>query len=279
MTTNCALLTYLIRVPFRMSEEGEDCHLPPRYWGQPCNLQTLKMNWHTPSGEEMAQAGRILRKFLSVNLQALHKFSNGEDEEMTKEKLKRHLMVVDVLLVGAASVLPFWTYSNSTAKNVDLYDTSAVPIKVSTKHSECLRINLEDGANVRLRVIDLMIKVQEYILRKREDDIQSLIQLADIYDTCVFYGGITQGELESVLYSMPSEVKKQLGTSSGTEFMMNSNFVTHTNLQPSCLIHYYMVLPLLLPLGGKHFIQGKLENHGILGVLYFRMPLFKQGAF
>ena len=40
-----------------------------------------------------------------------------------------------------------------------------------------------------------------------------------------------------------------------------------------------MVLPLLLLLGGKHFIQDKFENYGILGVLFFRMPLFKQGAF
>ena len=37
-------------------------------------------------------------------------------------------------------------------------------------------------------------------------------------------------------------------------------------------MHYYMVLPLLLLLGGKHFIQDRLENHGIMGVLFFRMP-------
>ena len=208
-----------------MSEDDENCHLPPRQWGQPCDLKTLKMNWHTPSKEEMTQAGRILRKFLSVQLQALQTFSIGEDEDMTKEKLKRHLMVVDVILVGAASVLPFWTCSNSTAKNVDLYDTSAVPIKINTNQSACLSISLEGGANVRLGVIDLMIKVQEYILRKREDDTQSLIQLADIYDTCVFHGGITQGGLDSVLYSVPSELKTQLGTPSGTAFMMNYNFV------------------------------------------------------
>ena len=217
-----------------MSEEGQDCHPTPRQWGVPCNLKTLKMNWHTPSTEELAQARRILCKFLSVHLQALQTFSNGEDEDMTKEKLKRHLMVVDVILVGAASVLPFWTSSNSTAKNVDLYDTSAVPIKSSTKQRECLSISLEDGANVRLEVIDVMIKVQEYILRKREDDTQSLIQLTDIYDTCVFYGGITQGGLDSVLYSVPSEVMKQLGTPSGTAFMMNYNFVT-SHLPPTKL--------------------------------------------
>ena len=38
------------------------------------------------------------------------------------------------------------------------------------------------------------------------------------------------------------------------------------------LDHYYLVYPLLLLLGGKHFIQDKLENRGILGVLSFRMP-------
>ena len=40
-----------------------------------------------------------------------------------------------------------------------------------------------------------------------------------------------------------------------------------------------MVLPLLLLLEGKHIIQDKLETHGILGALFFRMPLFKQGSF
>ena len=38
-----------------------------------------------------------------------------------------------------------------------------------------------------------------------------------------------------------------------------------------------MVLPLLLLLRGKHFIQDRLENHGILGVLFFRMPSSNRG--
>ena len=51
---------------------------------------------------------------------------------------------------------------------------------VTTQASECdaQTITLEGGANVRLEVIHVIGKVQEYILRKREDDTQSLIQLA-----------------------------------------------------------------------------------------------------
>ena len=91
------------------------------------------MNWHVPSPEEMAQCERLLQKFLSSHLQALGKFANGEDEEMTKERLKRHLMVVESLMEGAASVLPFSTSSTSSAaKDVNLYRTS-VPFKRSVR--------------------------------------------------------------------------------------------------------------------------------------------------
>ena len=64
-----------------------------------------------------------------AHLQMLRRFASGEDEGMTKEKLKRHLTVVDNILVGAASVLPFWTSSNSTAKDVNLYENTAVSLK------------------------------------------------------------------------------------------------------------------------------------------------------
>ena len=124
----------MVDLPPRINEEGhdlppQDYPPPPRQWGQTCDLKALKMNWHTPSAEEMAQAERTLRKFLSAHLQVLRRFASGEDEGMTKEKLKRHLTVVDLILVGAASVLPFWTSSNSTAKDVNLYENTAVPLK------------------------------------------------------------------------------------------------------------------------------------------------------
>ena len=43
---------------------------------------------------------------------------------MSKERLKRHLIVVENLLRGAGSVLPFWTSSNSTAEDVTLIEGS-----------------------------------------------------------------------------------------------------------------------------------------------------------
>ena len=43
---------------------------------------------------------------------------------MSKERLKRHLIVVENLLRGAGSVLPFWTSANSTAEDVTLIEGS-----------------------------------------------------------------------------------------------------------------------------------------------------------
>ena len=52
------------------------------------------------------------------------RFAIGEDPEMSKERLKRHLIVVDNLLRGAGSTLPFWTSANSDAEDITLIEGS-----------------------------------------------------------------------------------------------------------------------------------------------------------
>ena len=57
---------------------------------------------------------------------------------MSKERLKRHLIVVENLLRGAGSVLPFWTSANSPAKDVTLIEGSVCRTRDHTYSTSAL---------------------------------------------------------------------------------------------------------------------------------------------
>ena len=136
-------------------------YLPVRDWGRPGNIRSLSIEWHIASAEEIAETTRIVRKFTKWQLEALRRFANGEDEDMSKERLKRHLIVVDNLLRGAGSVLPFWTSSNSTAEDVTLIEDSVCRTRpLDTPECAPVAIDLEGGLNVRLEVMAVMDLVQ-----------------------------------------------------------------------------------------------------------------------
>ena len=188
-------------------------YLPIRDWGRPGNMRSLTVDWHIPSSAEIEQSERVVQKFLSHHLNALRKLARGEDEGMTKERLKGHLHVVHKLLAGAGSVLPFWTSSNSIAKDVNLNEGTTINTShVTVPKCRTSIVKLEDGVNVRLEVIGVISKVQDYMLCKREDDTQNLILLSCIYNTCTFFGGVTQTDHDGVLNQWSWQLKKQIAT-------------------------------------------------------------------
>ena len=191
---------------FRSVAEGYDRpvseYLPVRDWGRPGNIRSLNIDWHVASKEEIKETQRIVRKFAKWQLEALRRFASGEDSEMSKERLKRHLIVVDNLLRGAGSVLPFWTSANSTAEDVTLIEGSVCRTRpLDTPECAPAVIDLEGGKNVRLEVIAVMDLVQSRLLRDKEDDTKSLTQLTSVYATCVRFGGVGEDEYESRMKS------------------------------------------------------------------------------
>ena len=114
------------------------------------------------------------------------------------------MIVVDSLLRGAGSVLPFWTSSNSPARDVALIDDSVCrtkPLGTPACGAADVAVDLEGGKNLRLEVLEVMDAVQGKLLRDKEDDTKSLTQITSVYATCVRFCGVGEAEYDSRMKS------------------------------------------------------------------------------
>ena len=209
-------LTMIGPTDFKSSAKGYDLSLseyqPFREWGKPSSPTNLNLNWHVPSAEEMKQAQSIIDEFLVGELEALENYSeqqvNSENIEksMTKDQLKNRLTIIQNIIQGSGSVLPFWDENETTQINSSNSPSPLVQSVTNLKpltyliHPECesgYSLKIYGEKNIRLEIIRLMDKLQSAILANAVDDTKSLCSMTHIYEMVLLYGGITKEELDN----------------------------------------------------------------------------------
>ena len=135
----------------------------------------------------MTAAQGLVDRFLGDELKALKEFSRGK-LELSKDQLRTRLVVVNNVLMGCGSLLPFPGESEQeTAREEEevrhmasRVATDPVPLATAAPGTQAAaRLTLE-GRNVRQAVAEALFEVQKFVLVPgggKEDDTKSLHSL------------------------------------------------------------------------------------------------------
>ena len=221
-TMACYILRHILKsltmigpTDFKSSSKGYDLPLseyqPFREWGKPSSPTDLNLNWHVPSREEMNQAQLVVNEFLVEELDILEKYSElppeveSNDKLLSKDQLKNRLTIIQNIIHGSGSVLPFWDEKDTS----QIETTNDVPILVETvtelkplcylihPASENYALSIHGSKSIRLEIIRVMDKLQTAILANNMDDTKSLCSINSIYEQVLLFGGITKEEMDN----------------------------------------------------------------------------------
>ena len=188
-------------------------------WGRPGNIHNLKLQWHLPTEQEMTAAQALLDRFLGDELKELRAFADSQ-LVLSKEQLRTRLVVVNSIIMGCGSVLPFWgerqdETEQSKEEEEDfervshvetLVDAVSVLLNTSTASSSgILRLTSGGsrsggGNNARRAVAEALFAVARRLLREG-DDTKSQHSLVTALQTTLLFGGASREDHEARLKS------------------------------------------------------------------------------
>ncbi|XP_074596123.1 proteasome activator complex subunit 4A-like [Brevipalpus obovatus] len=149
--------------------------LPIRLWGKPCELKTLKFDWHIPSEKELKFAQELVSEFL---FDALEKLEQWTEERVTlsRDEVDHQLQIVLNVVIGICfSIEPF------ESKEYPLMPTR-VPLIYERVHAIGISfLTLPDGRNLRTLIAQRVRKVLHHLISKHEDDTKSMNRIIKIY--------------------------------------------------------------------------------------------------
>lgn len=166
--------------------------LPIRHWGDPL-MSDDKLDWYIPGEKARAFCEQLLHRYLMPTLDFFEQYIRGEVTPSREDLLKR-INLVSALL-KAQSMLPNWTHvdERESAPNTMFHSVvSRYEFDLELGFGE-KAISMPDGSNVRLKVVDTIMRLQDKILQTSEDDIKSLKAIGLLWDkVCVRkHGGST----------------------------------------------------------------------------------------
>lgn len=152
--------------------------LPIRHWGTTMSPKT-KLAWFLPDERTKELSERVIHRYLMPTLEFFERYCRDEITP-TKEEMLKNINLISALL-RANNLLPNWTEEEGgPVKVVD-------SIVTDYQFDLCLgfegvQISMPDGSNVRKRVVEVMLRLQDKLLEKSEDDIKSLKALIFVWD-------------------------------------------------------------------------------------------------
>lgn len=142
--------------------------LPIRHWGQKMKADS-PIEWYMPNERARKVCEMLIHRYLPPILEQFDRYVAGECE-LSRDDILRDTSTV-LALLKCANFLPNW--SNETPLKLmpsecPLYTKQ---IRLGFEH---LVINMPNGENVRLRIIQCVARLQRKILADHEDDTKSL---------------------------------------------------------------------------------------------------------
>ncbi|KAL7079669.1 hypothetical protein ACQ4LE_001115 [Meloidogyne hapla] len=178
-----------------------DKFLPLRHWAEPINKDNWNLNWHIPTDDEVEYASKLIDQFITNPLeQLLVNFKETTDKEILKT-----LKIAHNALVACADLCPFFDGEvfqliPMAVPNVVL-DTVTVPPNVK-------RITAADGSNYRTYLFNIVKQIGDKLLKERENDTKSSIELLHITRILIHERGAnsTNHQYQATSFQMTKKV-------------------------------------------------------------------------
>lgn len=152
--------------------------LPVRHWGSTMPPRT-KLDWYVPDARTKALCERVIHRYLIPTLDFFERFCRDEIVP-TKEEMLKNINLISALL-RANNMLPNWTEAEGGARR--MVDSVVTDYQFDLCLGfEDVQISMPDGSNVRQRIVEVMLRLQDKLLEKSEDDIKSLKALILVWD-------------------------------------------------------------------------------------------------
>ena len=153
-------------------------------WGAPIPAWKINLQWHVPTEEELEAAFDILDAFLLPALQKLSDFVEGK-LELNKEELQKILYTVKELIRECGLLLPI-----DHSQTMSLQEETTTPLKswpvqtIETLPFYQDVLSKGDRKNLRKKVFETARKALKHIMVAREDDVDAVCLIIDIYSHC-----------------------------------------------------------------------------------------------
>lgn len=152
--------------------------LPIRYWGTTMPWKT-KLDWYVPDQRTRDLCEKVIHRYLLPTLEFFEKYCRDEITP-TKEEMLKNIYLVTALL-RANNLLPNWTVDEGG--EVKIVDSAVTNYQFDLYLGfEDVQITMPDGSNIRKRIVEVMLELQDKLLEKSEDDIKSLKALTTVWD-------------------------------------------------------------------------------------------------
>lgn len=153
--------------------------LPVRHWGSTLPIDE-KLVWYVPDQRVKELCQRIIYRYLMPALEFFEKYIRGDGTEPSREEMLKNINLLSALL-RANNMLPNWSVEEGGA--VDIVESIVTDYQFDLKLGfEDVQISMPDGSNIRQRIVEVMIELQDKLLERSEDDIKSFKALLQVWD-------------------------------------------------------------------------------------------------
>lgn len=142
--------------------------LPIRHWGQKMKADT-PIKWYMPDEKARSVCEMLIHRYLPPILEQFERYVAGECD-LTRDDILRDTSTV-LALLKCANFLPNWSNEPPLKLMPTECPVFTKQIRLGFEH---LVINMPNGENVRLAIIQSIARLQRKILADHEDDTKSL---------------------------------------------------------------------------------------------------------
>ncbi len=156
----------------------------------------------------MSAAQSLIDRFLAPELEGLEQFA-AKKLELSKEQVRTRLVVLNSIVLGCGSRLPFWGEEkaggsgdgNPNYERVTHMESrvDATTVCMSTAPPGAAWLSLKEGRNVREAVAETLFKVQARMIDG--DDTKSLYSLVTALQSAVLFCGTAREDYDARLKS------------------------------------------------------------------------------
>ncbi|CAG7668831.1 unnamed protein product, partial [Allacma fusca] len=178
-------LTFIYPIENKLADVNFD---DPNYlafedWGKHCHWKDTKINWHTPSVDELTWAKDIfLDKFVQFSKDFENISSLSESSEALNKSLLKRMQLLQASYDGISVILPFWN-DTPIVPHDSIVDFSSDPYTFGLPTFDITIPGT--GENVKRKYFDMLTQVQEYLEKFKPDDTDAFVAVIRGLDSLI----------------------------------------------------------------------------------------------
>ena len=267
-------LTQICPIEYKSISDGYDrnlsAYLPIRDWGKYGDINNLEIQWFVPGEEEVEAAQTLLNKVLSLQFKKIEDHIE-EVKTLSREGLAFGISCVSDVILGAGTLSPTW-------------DGDLVDLKKSKVDLVHMNHNVfpgdqpqmrQDGANIRLSIMEVVHKLLKFQLKHHADDTKALVSIANVYQSLLFFTGVPKHEYDNRWKSFHAIKKAMENKLVGSKKLIRAILIDRTHLQHESRVlensnknfteTHRIIYDDLLLLATNHYSEVRIKGQDILG--------------